>query len=156
MSCSPFAAPKFIGVCDPVEINPMVKTTVKMTNHPDAILVTLSQQTIKDRRGGLRQILREWQASDGENLTWWYRTGTMPKHLVIWVYWVIGGRVRWKSKLLMIEENRTFQFSGRSEPMYGKTWLGLFDFEPIPRRQQISVKGFQGFRYFDHESIFGR
>lgn len=140
----------------PVTISPNCRTTVRMSEPPDAILVTLSQQTIKDRQGGLRQILEEWRNSDGENLTWWYRIGHPPKHLVIWVYWVIGGRIRWKSKLYMIEENRTFQFSGRSQPMYGKAWLGLFDFEPIPRRQQIQHKGFQGFRYFDHESIFGQ
>lgn len=133
-----------------VTIDPDVKTTFKMVKRwpTESIVITLSGQTIKDRRGGLRQILQEWRAADGENSVWWYRTGTVPKDLVLFVYWVIAGRVRWKSKMFMIEEDKTMQFSNQSKPMYGKVWFGLFDFEPIPRKEQVNMKGFQGFRYF--------
>lgn len=113
----------------------------------DSIVITLSQQTIKERRGGLRQILNEWRDSDGEKTTWWYKCGAAPKVEIVNVYWVIGGRVRWKSKLLQVERDKWMMFSPGT-PMYGKCWLILFDFEPIPRRDQVYMKGFQGFRYF--------
>lgn len=113
----------------------------------DAIVVTLSMQTIKERRGGLRQILAEWRDADGERSTWWYKCGTAPTREILTVYWVIGGRVRYKAKLATIERNKEMRFSNRTAPMFGKVWLVLFDFEPIPKDRQIVMKGFQGFRY---------
>ena len=117
----------------------------------DAIVVTLSQQTIKDRRGGLRTILKEWRDSDGENRVWLYRLGNAPKHDIQEVYWVIAGRIRWKSKFAGIDQRVTIKFGERT--LRGKAWLILFDFEPIPRKQQIALKGFQGFRYFNPEQL---
>lgn len=120
----------------------------------DSIVVTLAAKTIKERKGGLKQILSEWKQSDGEKLTWWYKLGNAPKNPVIWVYWVLGGRIRCRSRLAGIVKTREMQFSDQSKPLYGKVWLVLFNFEPIPRAQQIDMQGFQGFRYFnstDHE-----
>lgn len=111
----------------------------------DAIVVTLSQQTIKERRGGLRQILAEWHDADGERSTWWYKCGTAPTRDIVTVYWVIGGRVRYKAKLAGIERNKEMTFGQTT--MFGRAWLVMFDFELIPRRKQIYMKGFQGFRY---------
>lgn len=115
----------------------------------DAILITLSQKTIKERRGGIRTIFMEWSNADGEKSTWSYKVGNAPKHEVLWVYWVIGGRVRWRSRILAVHKKKWVRFSNRSTDMFG-TWIEMFDFEPIPRKEQFDQKGFQGFRY--HES----
>lgn len=112
-----------------------------------AIIVTLSMQTIKERRGGFRQILSEWQDADGDSSTWWYKCSVKPKRDIISVYWVINGRVRYKSKLAGTEVYKNMKFSNQDTPKFGRAWLVLFDFEPIPKRQQIVMKGFQGFRY---------
>lgn len=116
----------------------------------DSILVTLSLQTIKERRGGFRAIVNEWRKSDG-NTAWWYKCGTAPKapENIVWVYWTIGGRIRWRCRLLQVVNDLEIQFSTHSRPLYSKRWLVLFDFEPIPRAQQIEHKGFQGFRYYN-------
>lgn len=121
-----------------------------MIEGSDSILITLSRDTIKARKGGYRQIAREWLASDGENSTWWYKCGTAPKDpdSICWVYWVIAGRVRWRCKLLQVERDRSMVFNGREDPIYARAWLVLFDFEQLPKRDQVERKGFQGFRYY--------
>lgn len=121
-----------------------------MKEDQDSILITLSQKTIAERRGGYRQIITEWKSADGDPITWWYRLGTAPRHSenIEWVYWVVKGRIRWRCRLAGIEKNKEMRFSNQSKPMYGKNWLILFDFEEIPRHLQPLRKGFQGFRYF--------
>ena len=139
-----------------ITFSPGVKTSFEMVDRwpADAIILTLSGETIKKRKGGLRQILKEWKDADGNTL-WYYKSGTAPKDEVQTVYWVIAGRIRWKSKLAFIERNQAKKFSNHSEPIFGKVWFALFDFEPIPRSQQAECKGFQGFRYFfDNQTKF--
>lgn len=116
-----------------------------------SIVLTLSQQTIADRRGGYRAILSEWANSDGENLTWWYKCGNAPKepNQILYVYWVVKGRIRYRCRLLEVVKNTEMTFGTRT--MFAKNWLVLFDFEPIPRDQQVTMKGFQGFRYYDQD-----
>jgi len=117
-----------------------------MNDRPEAIVITLSQQTIKDRKGGYRQIIEEWESCT-DTWFWYYKCGNAPKMPVTTIYWVIMGRIRWKCLLIDIDRDKWIQFSNRTAPMYAKAWLILTDFEPIPRRQQIIQKGFQGFRY---------
>ena len=117
-----------------------------MDERPEAIIITLSQQTIKDRRGGYRQIVEEWE-SRTDSALWYYRCGNAPVHDITTVYWVVMGRIRWKCLLVGIKRHEFMLFSNRTEPMYAKAWLMLTDFEAIPRRAQIERKGFQGFRY---------
>lgn len=121
----------------------------------DSIVVTMSQQTIKERAGGYKQICREWIDADGENSTWWYRCGNAPKRPwnIVWVYWVVKGRIRWRSRLLEIQKDKEMLFGGQNTPKYAKAWLVMFDFERIPRTRQIEMKGFQGFRYFNSEKV---
>lgn len=126
-----------------------------MKESDDSILITLSTQTIKDRRGGFKRILKEWMNADGEDSTWWYKTGNGPKYpeRIAWVYWVINGRIRYRCRLLELVKNKEMQFQNQLVPKYAKCWLVLFDFEHVPRHQQIAQKGFQGFRYFNSELI---
>ena len=115
----------------------------------DSIIITLSKQTIKERRGGLRQILKEWSASDGDNKVWGYMMRNVPTQEIINVYWVIAGRIRWKCKIAEVRQNRWKRLGrGGKVEEYSTYCVFLFDFEPIPRIDQMEMKGFQGFRYF--------
>lgn len=117
----------------------------------DAIILTLSQRIIKERPGGFRQILKEWSEANGEPYTWSYRVKSVPKQDITTVFWVIGGRIRYKSKVLDKHRNQTIQFVNRPITMTGN-WVEMFDFEPIPKNKQQSYQGFQGFRYTDSEA----
>ena len=119
-----------------------------MDERPEAIIITLSQKTIAERKGGYRQIVEEWESCT-DTWFWWYKCGNAPIHPVTTIYWVVMGRIRWKCLLVDIRRNETMRFSNRTEPIYAKAWLMLTDFEAIPRRAQIERKGFQGFRYSD-------
>lgn len=56
---------------------------------------------------------------------------------------------------LSVETIKKRKGGNHSEPIFGKVWFALFDFEPIPRSQQAECKGFQGFRYFfDNQTKF--
>lgn len=119
----------------------------------DSILVTLSQQTIKDRRGGYRVILKEWSQSDGSWMIWYYKCGNAPKRDFVFIYWVIAGRIRYRCRILEIHKDTWMRFDNQPKPKYGKTWLACIDFEPVPRNLQLPHKGFQGFRYFNSKQI---
>ncbi len=114
---------------------------------PEAIIITLSLNTIKDYRGGYRAILNDWINSDGESMLWYYKCGNAPVQPVSIVYWVVAGRIRWQCRLVSVLKNHTMKFSNGSFPMYAKAWLELIDFEQIPRQLQLAMPGFQGFRY---------
>ena len=121
-----------------------------MVEFSDAILVTLSQATIKDRVGGYRQIIQEWLQSDGERVIWHYKCGNLPKRDVVWVYWVIGGKVRWRARVMETHKNKEMTFTDRdgSNPRrLTGNFLALIDFEQLPH-PQVNRKGFQGFRYY--------
>lgn len=115
-----------------------------------AIAITLSQQTIKERIGGYKRILTEWANADGEHSTWWYKCATLPRYpeKIKYVYWVIKGRIRYRSLLVEVVKNKTMKFDGNPNLFENSNFLVLVDFEEIPRKQQIVMKGFQGFRYF--------
>lgn len=126
-----------------------------MNEQHDSILITLSLHTIKKRSGGLRQIINEWLASDGERQFWYYKVGNAPKspERILNVFWIINKRVRWKCKLFHVERDRPEITFTDGRTMAAKSWLVLFDFEPIPRSMQLDIRGFQGFRYFDSSQI---
>lgn len=142
------AVVRFVGVVDKFQ------KAKDMKQGQDSIIITLSQRTIKERKGGYGAIIKDWVSSNGDPLTWWYKCGNAPKHpeRIAWVFWSIGGAIRWKCRLSHIEKDREVEF-GHGVTMYAKNWLVLFDFEPIPKKYQISKKGFQGFRYADSETI---
>lgn len=118
----------------------------------DSIMVTLSRNTIKNRKGGFKEIVQEWLEMDGIHYTWYYKLSSGPKDpsRISWVYWVIGNRVRYRSRVLEVERKKAMIFSHDQKPIFARAWLVCFDFEAIPRRSQVYFKGFQGFRYINH------
>lgn len=119
-----------------------------MTGQEDALLITLSQSQIKKQ--GYKNIAKEWEKIDGDPLTWWYKMATAPKHLdrIIWVYWIVKGRIRWRCRYVGIEKDKAMEFGNRPGEHYAKVWLILVDFERIPRSEQVEQKGIRGFRYW--------
>lgn len=124
-----------------------------MITPPIAIAVTLSQQTIADRKGGFKTILEEWNNPD---IIWYYRCGNLPKFTeLLYVFWVIGGRYRYVSVIAGMEKDKTMRFvreNGTFAEMHGN-WILNIDYKPIPRRYQEPRKGFQGFRYIQEEDM---
>ena len=115
----------------------------------DSILITLGQDQIKSY-GGFKNVLTEWRKCNGSPLFWYQAIHQLPKQKVVYVYWVIGGKIRYKSKLFDIDH-------GHNGPMIKHTspnWLVCFDFEHIPKLSQLERKGFQGFRYFCSEARY--
>lgn len=120
----------------------------------DSIVITLSQSIIKERKGGYKEIVKEWLNADGEKGgVWCYKCHVLPKYpdKVLWVYWVISGRIRWKCKMAGTFKNRTIDFPGQNKSITGN-WLIVMCFEPIPKKIQIEMKGFRGFKYLEDGS----
>lgn len=110
----------------------------------DGIYVTLGQAQLKEKpyKAQIESFLR----CDGENAIYNWALKNKPKEDFLWVYIVIGNKVRWKARFVgwdIDEENKTFSDGRRWS---STRWMILVDFEPLPKPQQ-SMKGFQGFRY---------
>jgi len=117
----------------------------------DCIIITLGKAAIKDHPGGWRAIIKEWKMADGESGGFWiYKCGTAPKHWdkINYVYWVVGGKIRARSRLVDVRKDLTIDF-GDGRELYGKRWLVLCDFEMFPMGERFGMKGFRGFRYFN-------
>lgn len=109
----------------------------------DSIYVTLGADQIKERP--YREHIKDFQKCDGERGIYWWRLGNKPTKSFVWVYIVIGNKVRWRARFLDWAGNGSMQFDdGRR--IYAKQWMMLIDFKPLPRPHEIK-KGFQGFRY---------
>lgn len=111
----------------------------------DSLLITLSMQVLKEQyEGGYRQVIKDWQAADGDPTFWMFlMKNRLPKSLdkIVYVYWVLGGKIRWRCKYAGLEPT--------SKELWGYNWMLLFDFEKLP--VQIPYKGFQGFRYYNSQ-----
>lgn len=117
-----------------------------MIEPPIAILCTISQGCIKDQPDGYRGLIKSFEKCDGEKSIFWWRMTAKPKHDVLYFYFVIGGKIRWKAKLLQYVDGGEIKFDdGRT--LYARCWALLIDFERLPN-PQVRRSGFQGFRYF--------
>ena len=109
----------------------------------DGIYITISSKQIKER--GYKSILNDFFYSDGEKAFYHYKLSLKPKKEFIWVYFVIGNKVRFRARFLEYIENQELDFiDGRS--VHANLWLVCYGFEkmPFPLEER---KGFQGFRY---------
>lgn len=120
----------------------------------NTILVTLTEKDIRDRQGGLKQIIKEWKYSNGVTLSWWYRTDFSPSLGVTVVYWVIDGVVRYQSKLDQVHLNKKVHFPDKPRATFGAVWFSLSNFESLPPAQRKEVKRFAGWKYINPETFF--
>ena len=117
----------------------------------DAIVCTISATCIKDQPNGYRGLIEAFDLCDGDRQIFYWRMSNKPKQEVIWLYLVIGNKVRWRARILDFQPAGYMEFEdGRC--LFAKCWVRLFDFERLPAPQK-EMRGFQGFRYFyEHQN----
>ena len=117
-----------------------------LTEPPDGIIITIPMKAIEEK-GGYRSFLEEFLdcvEDDHYANSYWIKAGNKPKHDVLDVYIVIGGRIRWKCTF--VESHGAGEVELDRGKMYGRGWIvctGPAE-KPSP---PIYMKGFQGFRY---------
>jgi hypothetical protein len=115
-----------------------------ITEQPDGIIITISQNLLKER--GARNWLKDYfDAMDRENYTYWMRLGTIPKIEVLYIYLVIGNKVKYRSKFVCFKHGSTETFEN-GKTITAKAWVVICG--PIVKApHEIPMKGFRGFRY---------
>ena len=117
---------------------------------PDAILVTMSKDDVKEW-GGLFTLDRFFNmhyTSESE-MTFWYRIGkSFPKHQqLLYVYIVIHNIIRWRFNFVSFEDcSDGVTLYKNNKPSFQKGKYVVMT-GPAVRRCDIPFKGFQGFRY---------
>jgi hypothetical protein len=115
-----------------------------MIDHPEGIIVTISQRYLKER--GNKAWLEDFMnAMNNESYTYWLRLGNRPKWEVLYIYLIIGNRIRYRYGFVMYEEGGSFNTSdGRL--IFANCWL--VGIGPLTKANEvIHRRGFQGFRY---------
>lgn len=112
----------------------------------DAIIITISQAMLKEK--GYRNWLTNFfEAMSKEDWLYYFRQGSQPKIKVMWVYVLIGGKIRFRVNLVETLPAQELTFSD-GKRLHGRAWLVCAG--PIvrpPRGVVYSRNGFQGFRY---------
>ena len=115
-----------------------------MIELPEGIIVTVSRKYLKER--GERNWLKDFmKAMDDESYTYWLRLGSRPKREVLYIYLVLGNKIRYRYTFVMYEKGGSFNTSdGRI--IFANCWL--VGAGPLVRPEvEIRRRGFQGFRY---------
>lgn len=115
----------------------------------DSVLITISPERLAAYPGGYKAMIEDWQRCNGKPNTWWFKMHYSPRIMPLYVYWVVGGRIRWRAKVADVLKNTSITFAGRDKAEYGKAWFVTFDFEQVPRRLQAELQGFGGIRSFE-------
>ena len=113
-----------------------------MMDRPDGIIITISQQYLNER-GRLNWLRDFMKAMDTEGWSYWMRLGNRPKHEVLYIYLILGSRIRYRMNFVMYEEGGVFH-TNDGRDITAKNWL--VGCGPLVRGN-IKMKGFQGFRY---------
>lgn len=112
------------------------------------IYVTLGAAQLKDRP--YKEQVKNFLASDGENLFFWWRLSNPPKKKVHQVYIIISNKVRWKATVLQthIAKKGELIYPDFSDGkiLGARGWLVLIDFVKLPAPYEVK-RGSQGFRY---------
>lgn len=109
----------------------------------DSIYVTLGRDQLKEKP--YREQIKDFLICDGDKYIFSWIMSQKPTKDFIWVYIVIGNRVRWRARFIGWAENKTYELlDGRI--IKGNYIAQLIDFEKLPRQYEVK-KGFQGFRY---------
>jgi hypothetical protein len=111
---------------------------------PDGIIITISQEMLKEK--GLKNWLQNfYNCMKCEGCAYYMRLGTIPKQEVLYVYLLIGGKIRYRALCVGYEKDKTIRFDNGKE-MYAKAWVTLTG--PIVKpKVPVERKGFRGFRY---------
>ena len=119
-------------------------------NIAEGIYVTLSRDLMEERGGtvyaGYKLFVNVFKECEGTNDWFFYwRLPSKPKKSFVWVYFIIGNKVRFRARFFEYIPGCWIEFRDAGA-VYTKQWMMLYDFEKLPRPYEIK-KGFQGFRY---------
>lgn len=101
----------------------------------DSIVISLGEQEIKNT-GGYTEVVKYMLQCDGRKVFVLDVEGVddeVHEDNILYVFIVVRGKVRWRSKLLS-------SFRGA---------LALCDFEPVPKNLMLERKNFKGYRFID-------
>ena len=115
-----------------------------MIELPEGIIVTISGKYLKER--GMKEWYRDFlRAMEDETYTYWLRLCSRPRQEVLYIYLVIGNRVRYRYQFVMYEKGGSFN-TADGRIIFANCWL--VGVGPLVRpEQEIRRRGFQGFRY---------
>lgn len=117
-----------------------------MIEPPEGIVITISKAMLKERsyRAWLKDFMR---AMSSDEISYWMRTGTQPKHVsaLQYVYLCIGNTIRFRANYVMSHGAGQVKFDSGTE-MFANAWIVMAG--PVVRPVvKIPYKGFRGFRY---------
>ena len=110
----------------------------------DSIYVTLGADQLKEKP--YREQINSFLKCDGENYIFNWALSNKPKKEFVWVYIVIGNKVRWRARFVGYDQDNPEKTFSDGRRWRCTNWLLLVDFEKLPRPYEHK-KGFQGFRY---------
>ncbi len=110
----------------------------------DSIYVTLGAAQLKEKP--YREQIKDFLKCDGENFFFNWAINNKPKKDFIWVYIVVGNKVRWRARFIGYDEDNPDKTFSDGRRWKSTIWLLLIDFEKL-RAPYKNMKGFQGFRY---------
>jgi hypothetical protein len=126
-----------------------------MIEPPVAIMLTLPKAFFDDREMSVEEFLPlfERHMQQDESL-WYFKKKNLPVHDVAFCYIVFGGKVQFKTNVVMYERNKTYTFRDakdkRNRTFENCNWIILCG--PATKAPyEITNKGFQGFRYLTTE-----
>lgn len=115
------------------------------------ILITIGKKTIDAQIDGYRSLVKAFEKSTGDGGFFWWRCSNLPRtpaQEIEYVYIVLGGRIRWRARVLDYHGPGWIAFDDGRD-IFSKGWMQLFDFERLARSEQTKRKGFQGYCYLD-------
>ena len=109
---------------------------------PDGIIITISRKYLNER-GRLAWMRDFMKAMDNDGCSYWMRLGNRPKHEVLYIYLILGNKIRYRMNFVMYEKGGVFH-TADGRDITAKNWL--VGTGPLVLGN-VKMKGFQGFRY---------
>lgn len=112
---------------------------------PEGIIITISAGMLKEK--GLPHWTRNFlEAMATDEMTYWMRLGNKPKHEPMYVYLLIGRKIRYRALFVKFDTGHMTFTDGKE--MTARTWCVLCGPLAKPQRgSEPEMKGFRGFRY---------
>lgn len=116
---------------------------MRIQEPPDGIIITISQQMLKEK-GAKNWLTNFFNAMSKEDWMYYIRVGSKPKQDILYVYFNIGGKVRYRCNFVQTTHG-DMTFSDGKE-MSAKVWI-ITCGPLVKARPPVPMKGFRGFRY---------
>jgi hypothetical protein len=117
-------------------------------NKPEALIITYPAALLK-KHGGYRAFRTGMlEMNRHPDACWLQRCRNRPRHSVLYVYVVVGGRLKFRLNLVEWDNGTPVEAMRPDGTMMLTTWPRLVLSGPvIEAPERIPMRGFQGFRY---------